>query len=83
MLGGEHCSNATVEFEQDLHDKPLNLLHKKVCWLDGRSQRITEYTIVDCGTSVLNGNYVVLEDGQGGRKQITGAEFHEIWDAQL
>ena len=66
-----------------MRDKPLNLLDEKIRWLDGGSRRITEYTVVDCGTSALNGDYVVLEDGQGGKKQITGAEFHEIRDAQL
>ena len=61
----------------------MNLLHEKIRWRDERSRRSTEYTVVDCGTSALNGDYVVLEDGQGGRKQITAAEFYEIRDTQL
>jgi hypothetical protein len=61
----------------------LNLLHEKIRWYGGGSQRITEYTVVDCGTSALNGDYVVLEDGQGARKQISGAEFYEIRDTRL
>ena len=36
--------------------------------------------MVDCGTSAVNGDYVVLEDGKGGRKQITAVEFYEIRD---
>ena len=83
MLGGDRISHSAVEFEHDLHDKPLNLLHEKIRRRDGKSHNTIEYTIVDCGTSTLNGDYVVLEDEQGGRKQISTPEFYEIWETQF
>ena len=48
-----------------------------------RSRKTTEYIIVDCGTSALNGDYVVLEDRQGGRKRISVDEFYEIQDTSV
>ena len=83
MLKEEEYIDSALEFKHDLRDKPLNPLHKKICWRDGRTRRTTEYTVIDCSTSVLNGDYVVLKDGQGGRKQITATKFHEIRDARL
>jgi hypothetical protein len=69
-----------VDFEPDLRDQPVNLLHGKILWRTEGSRGITEHTVVDCGTSAVFGDNVVLEDGLGGRKQVTVAEFYELRD---
>ncbi|KAM6497055.1 hypothetical protein JOM56_007528 [Amanita muscaria] len=77
-LGGEHTVNRAIESENDLGDRPWNLLDEKIRCRDGGPRKITEYTVVDCGTSAFNGDFVILEDGQGCRKQITTTEFDDI-----
>ena len=35
--------------------------------------------VVDCGTSAVSGNYVVLQDDKGQKDQITKEKFFEIF----
>jgi len=70
--------DAAVEFDNNLRDKPVDLLHETIHCRDKTLGEIVECTVVDCGTSVLSGDYFVLQDGQGRKKQVTADELHEI-----
>jgi hypothetical protein len=61
-----------------LRDKPIDLLHETIRCVDKQSGNIVERRVVDCGTSVLNGDYFVLEDKNGRKKQVTSDELHDM-----
>jgi hypothetical protein len=61
-----------------LRDKPIDLLHETIRCRDEASGKIVEYTVVDCGTSMVNGDYFVLDDGRGGKKQVSADQLHGI-----
>jgi hypothetical protein len=67
-LGNQKAYNAAVQFDHNMCDKPIDLLHETIHCQDGPSGHITEYTVVDCGTSVVSGDYFVLQDVQGGEE---------------
>jgi hypothetical protein len=55
----------------------MNFLHETIRCYDNDLRRLKEYIVVDCGTSALTGDFFVLEDVNGSRKQVTGDEFHD------
>ena len=63
-----------------MHEKPIDLLHQSILCRpgDGRSGKVVEFTVVDCGTSVVNGEYFVLEDKQGAKRQVSAQELYEM-----
>ena len=75
---GQAGYDAAVEFDNNLRDKPFDLLHETIHCHDKTLGKIVECTVVDCGTSVLSGDYFVLQDGQGRKKQVTADELHEM-----
>jgi hypothetical protein len=73
-LSSEPDRNAAAE----LHEKPIDLLYQSILCRDRGSGKTIEWTVVDCGTSILNGEYLVLEDKQGARTQVTAEELDEM-----
>jgi hypothetical protein len=64
--------------EATMRDKPIDLLHKTIRCRDGPSGHTTEYTVVDGGTSVVSGDYFVLEDVQGVKRPVSADELHDM-----
>jgi len=77
-ITGQPYINAAVEANVAVHDNPIDLLHETIHCLDKVSGKVVAFTVVDCGTSVINGDYIVLQDGQGRKRQVAVAELHEI-----
>jgi hypothetical protein len=77
-MGDQKGYDAAVEFDRNLRDKPIDLLHETIHCRDGQSGHIIEWTVVDCGTSVVNGDYFVLQDVQGMTRHVSAQELHEI-----
>jgi len=69
--------DSTAASNNPLPPKPIALLDAKIRCRNG-SGRIVECTVVDCGTSAINGDYYVLEDIDGMKRQVTADELHEI-----
>lgn len=66
--------------DDKLHLRPIEHLSETVRCLDGAGNTV-EYVVVDCLTSTVSGEeFVVLEDGEGQKKQITESEFYEQYN---
>jgi hypothetical protein len=56
----------------------MNFLGQKVRCYDKDLGRVVECTVADCGASALTGDFFVLKDANGNKRQVTGDEFHEM-----
>jgi hypothetical protein len=56
----------------------FDLLHETIHCCDNTLGKIVECTVVGCGASVLSGDYFVLQDGQGRKKQVTTDELRYV-----
>ncbi|KIM91631.1 hypothetical protein PILCRDRAFT_810916 [Piloderma croceum F 1598] len=65
--------DAAVEYNNNLRDKPSNLLETTIHCSD--MSGVVEYFVADCGTSVFSGDYFVLEDR---KKHVTAEELHRV-----
>jgi hypothetical protein len=77
-MGGQDACDAAIEFERNSRNNPWHFIDKLIRCRDKKSNEIVQCTVVDCGTSALKGDYVVLRDVQGEMKDIAVEEFHEI-----
>jgi hypothetical protein len=77
-LKGQAGYDAAVEFDSNLCDKPFDLLFETIQCHDKTSGRIMEYTVIDCGTSVLSSKYFVLQDDKGQKEQVTVQELAKM-----
>lgn len=77
-LGDQDAYDAAIEFDRNLYEKPIDLLYETIRCRDRVSGRITEYTVVDCGNSLINGDYLVLEDVEGASRRVSAQELDEI-----
>jgi len=59
-------------------EDPSELIDQKIRCRDKRLGRVMECVIVDYINSLVGGDYFVLEDGQGKRRNITPEELEEI-----
>jgi hypothetical protein len=77
-MEGEAVCDAAIVLERNSRSKPIHFIHESIRIRDDVSHNIISCTVIDCGSSVLQGDYVVLEDAQGRKKHIMAEEFHRI-----
>ncbi len=78
-LEGQAGYDVAVEFDDNLHDKLIDLLHETIRCRDKTTGKTVEYTVVDCVTSMVSGDeYFVLQSREGQKKQVTAQEFYEM-----
>ncbi|KAI9512579.1 hypothetical protein F5148DRAFT_1162633 [Russula earlei] len=76
-LKGQAAYDAAVEFDNNLREKPLDLVHETFSCRD--NGKTVEYTVVDCMTTMVSGDeYLVLQSREGQKKQVTMQEFYEM-----
>jgi len=73
-IGGQASYDAAIEFERKARDKPSYFVDDTIECRDKTSGRIKKYTVIDCGTSVLKGDYFVLQDDEGCEEVVTVME---------
>jgi hypothetical protein len=78
VLGNQEAYDAAVEFDRNMLDKPIDLIDETIRCLDKQSGLTMEYTIVDAGTSMKNGDYFELQGVDGMTKRILAQELHEM-----
>jgi hypothetical protein len=64
--------------EDEAHEDPGELIDKEIRCLDKRLGRVVEYVVVDYINSLVGGDYFLVEDGQGKRRNITPEELAEM-----
>ena len=62
----------------DTQDDPADLINAKVSCRDKTSGEIVEYLVVDYMNSLVGGEFFMLEDAQGRRRDITPEELKEL-----
>ena len=79
-LQGQEAYDTAVEDSNNARTHPGDYFDReeKVRCLDEASGEIVEYEVVDIGTSVVDGEYCVLQDAQGNKKQISVYDFYDI-----
>ena len=61
-----------------MRPNPVDLFLETVWCRDKASGKIIEYKVVDCGTSLLSGDYFVLQDDKGRKEQVTAQVLSEM-----
>jgi hypothetical protein len=64
--------------EDGAREDPSELIDKKIRCLNKRSGQVVECVVVDYISSLVGGDYFVVEDGQGKRRKITLEELAEM-----
>ena len=64
--------------EDEAREDPSELIDRKIRCLDKRSGQVVECVVVDYINSLVGGDYFVVEDGQGKRRNITPEELAEM-----
>jgi hypothetical protein len=77
-LGNQEAYDAAIQFDHNMRDKPIDLLHETIRCHDAPLGHIIEYTVVDCGTSAVSGDYFVLQDVQGVERHVSADELHDM-----
>ncbi|KAH9963441.1 hypothetical protein BGW80DRAFT_1448270 [Lactifluus volemus] len=68
-LGYQKAYDAAVQSDHNMCYKPIDLLDETIHCQDGPSGHITEYNVVDCGTSM---------DVQGVKRHVSADELHDM-----
>lgn len=77
-LEGQAYHDAVIERDRNLRHNPIDLFLETISCRDKASGKITEYKVIDCGTSALTGDYHVLQGGEGQKEQVTSQELFEM-----
>jgi hypothetical protein len=73
--GSELTSTYYRPYRSNVGEDPMLFLDEKIGYRDEESGIIVQYRVLDCGTSVVEGKYVVLEDEEGRKTRVSEEQF--------